>query len=226
MKKKDKNQSRFLSGAVSYVVCDGEKLKLEKIPCGVLGKVSASVISEAPLLHKSLQTKKLFFYSIGQYSVQQFPKADKCERYENGLGVLVKKKGFYFLERKIAFQQFDGIATRTGPFINLMNFYQNNYVLVSCYIPEKYSQALILPHSVLCSIEPFIPTPVHLEEGTLLGRLDGRIQSIDRDELKEIMGPLVISDQSKNSEGAIRWNSENKYFEGYDGEKWRGLSWL
>jgi hypothetical protein len=32
-----------------------------------------------------------------------------------------------------------------------------------------------------------MPAPVNLEEGTLLGRLDGRIQSIDAQELRQIL---------------------------------------
>jgi hypothetical protein len=225
MKKKDKNQIRLLAGAISYVKKNGELLELQQLPCGVFGQVTASALKDAPLLHKQMQTKKLFFYRIAQYSVQKFPSADKCERYENGLGLIVKKKGIYYLERKISLRKFDGIATHNGPFIDLMNFYEQDYVLVSCYIPEKYNESLILPHSVLCSIEPFIPSPVHLEEKTLLGRLDGRVQSIDSDELREIMGPLVITKNGVDQEGSLRWNSNQKCFEGFDGSKWRKMRW-
>jgi hypothetical protein len=60
------------------------------------------------------------------------------------------------------------------------------YFIVNTYVPSC-SEALATPNSVLCSVERFDPTPVELEDNTVLGRLNDKIQSIDGAELRTIL---------------------------------------
>lgn len=72
-------------------------------------------------------------------------------------------------------------------------------IAISSTAPASYRFALAVPHSVIASVDAFVPTPVPLEENTLLGRKDNRIQSIDKDELLEILTTdAVIDTVTKN----------------------------
>lgn len=198
---KEKNQTRF--HAIGRSVANSD-----------LMITSGGVPGEPYELTKLIPLNKLFFYIVQQI---KFP--DQCCKYEKGVGLLEKNNGEVYLKRVVYFEYFDGDTVKKRVLTSSFNnFYEDDYILISSFIPEDYSKALILPHSVLCSIEAGVPSPVHLEEGTLLGRLDGRVQSIDNGELLEILG-------SKEVPGAIRWNSGATCFEGYDGNKWRKLRW-
>jgi hypothetical protein len=64
---------------------------------------------------------------------------------------------------------------------------EDEYLVAYPFVPTRVEDCLPLDNSVLCSVDQFMPAPVNLEEGTLLGRLDGRIQSIDAQELRQIL---------------------------------------
>jgi len=64
---------------------------------------------------------------------------------------------------------------------------KTEYFVVSSYIPQTCREALVTPNSVLCSVERFDPTPVELEDNSVLGRLNDKIQSIDGAELRTIL---------------------------------------
>jgi len=67
-------------------------------------------------------------------------------------------------------------------------------MMVNSMVPPTYQLALAAPHCVIASVAPFVPTPIPLEENTLLGRKDNRVQSIDKDELLEILTTDAIID--------------------------------
>tara|TARA_Y100000593_G_scaffold93217_1_gene187274 strand:- start:19865 stop:20764 length:900 start_codon:yes stop_codon:yes gene_type:complete len=66
-------------------------------------------------------------------------------------------------------------------------FSKNGYLFAFCYVPTSINEALAVDNAVVCSIEPFTPSPVVLDEATLLGRLNDTIQPIDAKELKQIL---------------------------------------
>jgi hypothetical protein len=67
------------------------------------------------------------------------------------------------------------------------DFSNDGYFFAYCYVPTSVNESLPVDNAVICSIEPFTPSPVVLDERTLLGRLDDVIQSIDGDELRQIL---------------------------------------
>ena len=73
------------------------------------------------------------------------------------------------------------------------------YFVVHSYVPDNLRESLAIPNSVLCSVERFDPTPVELEDNSVLGRLNDKIQSIDGAELRTILTDDRIVDAVKKS---------------------------
>tara|TARA_Y100001973_G_scaffold105259_1_gene177750 strand:+ start:53 stop:835 length:783 start_codon:yes stop_codon:yes gene_type:complete len=157
----------------------------ENIPISEL-----QLLNNCNVLSDTVPRDTNFFYSLWFSD----PQTGKLFFSETGFGELKDKKGRTFLQREYIFTEFHPeFNTEPLPPRNQLNplpdFVKNG--IISTNIPEEYYHLLIEEHSVVCSIDKFTPTIVPLEEATLLGRLDGRIQSIDKDELKFILGDNV-----------------------------------
>lgn len=159
-----------------------------------------------------------FFYQIKQ---------TKDERHfsysESGIGEFYKKRNKIFFRREYVFWvERDGTSFKPtrGNVPNLENIEDHKFILLK-YLPKDYKNILASKNSVICSTEPFTPTPVELQDNTLLGKLDNIIQSIDQNELWSIL----LQNNKKPVEGSIRYNKKQKYFQGYDGKEWRTLMW-
>ena len=159
-----------------------------------------------------------FFYQIKQ---------TKNERHfpyiESGLGEFYKKGRKIFFRREYVFfieEPDTAFKPRFGNPPKLQELEGHKFILLK-YLPENYKNILASKNSVLCSTEPFTPTPVELQDNTLLGKLDNIIQSIDQNELWSIL----LKNNKKPVEGSIRYNKKQKCFQGYDGKEWRTLMW-
>ena len=159
-----------------------------------------------------------FFYQIKQ---------TKDERHfpyiESGLGEFYKKGRKIFFRREYVFfieESDTAFKPRFGNPPKLQELEGHKFILLK-YLPENYKNILASRNSVLCSTEPFTPTPVELQNNTLLGKLDNIIQSIDQNELWSIL----LQNNKKPVEGSIRYNKKQKCFQGYDGKEWRTLMW-
>jgi len=159
-----------------------------------------------------------FFYEIKQ------TKDERNFTYsESGIGEFYKKRNKFFFKREYVFWvEKDDTSYRprngTPPVLNDLE--GHNFILLK-YLPENYKNILVSKNSVLCSTEPFTPTPVELQDNTLLGKLNNIIQSIDQNELWSIL----LQNNKKPVEGSIKYNKKDKCFEGYDGKQWRALMW-
>ncbi len=91
--------------------------------------------------------------------------------------------------------------------------------------PVDYRDLLSSKDSVLCSTDPYVATPVELENNTLLGKMQDRIQSIDIDELWTLLTAYNPDLPEMPAIGSIRYNTVEGCFEGYDGDRWRALMW-
>lgn len=141
-----------------------------------------AVILQDRLLLSDIPLNTNFFYFIQQYD------GDNVIASERGVGELQEVDGSLRLIRERAISYYDGTysaTSRPGVFYFFNPAYP--HLTVQSYIPERYIDTLHSPHSVLCSIEGCVPSPVELEDNTLLGRMDDRIQSIDGDELRQII---------------------------------------
>lgn len=127
------------------------------------------------------------------YRILKFTKNDEILFSEKGIGELTKSDGRTILTREHVFKSWDTdrkveFETRNPTPQDLSI---DGWFVVTTYMPTHYSQLFTTEHSVLCSIDSQTPSIVPLEEATLLGRLDGRIQSIDSDELLFILGDNI-----------------------------------
>lgn len=166
---------------------------------------------------KSLYEKdKNIFYKI---AVTKDEIKNSYEEY--GIAELTKKKKDIFLKRKISFysvQNGQEVPSRSLPEIPTP---PEHKIIVTSYLPKDYRHLFTLPNSVICSEDALSANPVQLQENTLLGRLDNRLQSIDQNELWSIL----LNDTKKPVKGSIRYNDEKDCFEGYTGDQWRTLTW-
>jgi len=77
---------------------------------------------------------------------------------------------------------------------------QSDYFVVYSHTPQTLHDAMVTPNSVLCTVDRFDPSPVELEDNTVLGRLNNKIQSIDGAELRTILTDDRIVSAVKESE--------------------------
>ena len=122
------------------------------------------------------------------YSLEQILNND-CVLHERGVGSIVKRHESFFLEREFPVVWGDGSKTAV-PVRNVdkpTDFNVPGHLRVSSIIPPTYIEALASPYSIIASIHPFNPTPVEIEENSLLGRIGDVIQSVDMDELREMI---------------------------------------
>lgn len=133
-----------------------------------------------------------FFYIVEQFDPDG---SENLLYFERGMGELIKIDGRPMLDRQFVFSysfSYDQHANRI-PENNVPPELPEyvDFCLVHSYVPKEYVELLCMDHAVVCSIDKFTPSITPLEEKTLLGRLDGRIQSIDKDELKFILGDNI-----------------------------------
>jgi hypothetical protein len=134
----------------------------------------------------SVGLNQRFFYKVQHYEFRNNKKSLLAG--ERGVGEIYKKGKDFFLRRHFAIGVFDSESShrpRNGTPQEFSAAY--DYYVLESYKPADYHEALASPYSVLCSIEQNSPSPVELQEKTLLGRLDDRIQSIDAQELRQIL---------------------------------------
>jgi len=148
---------------------------------------------DCPCLIENVGYDNLFLVEVVQISRKKTKGLNTPVRREASVARIIKEKRKSVLERLtvLYFSTFeDGNENRQSclpgklfPFESI----DNEYLVAYPFIPSKVEDCLPLDNSVLCSVDPFMPAPVNLEERTLLGRLDNRIQSIDAHELRQIL---------------------------------------
>jgi len=162
------------------------------------------------------EPEKNIFYKI---AVTKNELKNKYEEF--GIGELIKDDDQIFLKRLHCFHYVLDDKTFNSRSIPDIDCPDDHKIIVSSYLPEDYRHLFTLPNSVICSEDSFSANPVELQENTVLGRLDDRLQSIDQNELWSIL----LQNNKKPVQGSIRYNKKDKCFEGYNGTKWRALMW-
>ena len=166
----------------------------------------SSILSEDNLLQNIIPVKRNFYYTIEKVSCRT--REQTCLLRETGYGEIYKKGRSFFLKREITLKFFDGNDEYNIRPSAKHNFYPDDILLIKSALPDNYINIFAYPYSVLCSIESFTPTPVELEEKTLLGRLNDEIQSIDKDELRSILTDGNIISAVSETKDDINLNSK------------------
>jgi len=182
---------------------------LKDVPCPYQRYIDLMVDN---CILSNFQPSELFFYEMVEY--KDGPRQPDNElQIERGIGCVELVDGVPHLNRVTPLSSIDGPITRH------VEFTDNKKLFVQTYIPKDYIELFSSPNTILATEVAGCPSPVELQDHTLLGRLNGTIQSIDQQELWS----LLLKNTKKPVQGMIRFNKKKKCFEGYDGKDWRPL---
>jgi len=184
---------------------------LDDVPCPL--QYIASRI-EGRCILDNFQPGEQFFYEVTQYKTAKRSPTN-TDLVERGIGSISKQGRVFTLDRTLP------LSCHTGLTNSKIEFDDDKKLFISTYIPEDYRELFALKNTIIATEVGGCPSPVELQNNTLLGRLNDTIQSIDQQELWSI----ILENTRKPIQGMIRYNKKDKCFEGYDGKKWRALMW-
>lgn len=208
---KTRNSFFCCATAVDDGITLSEIATLKDVPCPI--QHIASALSGNCLL-ANFQPDELFFYQLIEYK-EAMRQPDNEIEIERGIGYIQIVDDTPHLNRVTPLSSIDGPITRH------IDFPVNKKLFLQTYIPEDYRELFSKPNTLLATEVAGCPSPVELQDHTLLGRLNGTIQSIDQQELWS----LILKNTPTPVEGMIRYNKDEKKFEGFDGKRWRSLKW-
>ena len=135
-----------------------------------------------------------FFYTIEQYKDKKEDGKKVLRTYERGIAQILKKRQKYFLDRLYLFEGKNDDHETTP--LGFISYEENEYIIIGSYKPENHYEVYAMPHGVAhTSDEPFAPEVTQIEEFSVLGRLDGEIESINQEELKKILNYVPAVDE-------------------------------
>tara|TARA_R110002020_G_scaffold103752_13_gene243165 strand:+ start:1690 stop:2523 length:834 start_codon:yes stop_codon:yes gene_type:complete len=205
---KIKSKNDFNSGKIDSAQPTGDSHDLELL--GLEGfdkcpayyrKWSESGEFDDILIRDSMRPGLRFYYRLAQYISEAGNHYPTPDFMETGVGFIEKrkKKVFFIRETPLFSGEDKDHLTPRDPNLPPNSLPVGFPAIINSVIPTHYYQALSSPHCVITSTEAFSPTPVELEENSLLGRKDNRVQSIDKDELREILTDEHICDAVKKN---------------------------
>lgn len=192
----------------------------------------------------------LFFYALEQI------KNNTVIKYERGLGYYFEQDNKPFLKRHIPVATGNNSQNSTVCAGSCTKFSCSDceHLVVYSTVPLSYAECLVHKNSLITSINSFHPHSFVVEENSIVGRLDGDVQSLSLDD-KGLIESLVSSickftkqivlktsklDVKKLSSNVIHLNKTSKsnakagdiiYDEAddnikfYDGNDWKILMW-
>lgn len=191
-----------------------------------------------------------FFYVIEQV------KDNKVVNYERGIGSVYQQDNDFFLKRKISFVIGNNAGESYNNPTNTPLFLRcENNVMIYSSVPPTYFECMSVPHAVLTSHDVCLPQPVVLPENSILGRLNGNIQSVSFDDVGFIENIIhsisqftkqiklktskLISKRSQveildlepisnphAKEGSMYYDKYSRTVKLYDGQNWRTLAFV
>lgn len=163
---------------------------------------NTQLFSQGTLLQDNIEPEKKFLYKIDIYEPDELNQ-QVITQYEIGIGKIVIRSGYYYLDRITSLYRYSNQQESRTNSTDFINFINSSFpcVTVSPTTITNTNDYFINPNSVLTSSYEYTPSPVVLEEFTLLGRMDGNIQSIDSSELRQILTDANIINAIESSTG-------------------------
>jgi hypothetical protein len=171
---------------------------------------------------------------------------------ETGVGYVYERNGKILLRRTLPlYKSYNGKDMFPSHKIQNLRCHPDDLIVVYAYVPKVFTELLIEPNYIVSSSAPFIPTAVAVDNDSIVGRLEGNLDSLPLDSLgnnksfqKSIMNAITSTTKqlllkttalcvnmlqlkpvtsSVEKEGALRYNKNSKSVEYYNGEHWRTL---
>lgn len=154
------------------------------------------------LLQQIYPENKSFPYVIQQYdNISEFSITSRVLlKEEQGIGKIQKNGNNYYLKRDYPLRYYNGndYYASYGSAVNFLN--QGTFIIAS-FVPSQYNDALFYENSVLCSNEYRGPLCVDLPPSSVLGRINDNIQSLDSNELRQILTDAIVREIIESSTG-------------------------
>lgn len=149
-----------------------------------------------------------FFYSIELIENKQIV------RYEHGIGSIYEVDNIIYFKREMPILS-GSDSSSLEPCLNggcNLTCNDKQYIVVYSTLPYTYVEALAESNSVLTSSSPFVPTPVQLNENSVLARLDGEILSLSltSEEFKKILIEAISKYSNQVSLTASKFSMKKK----------------
>ena len=201
--------NHFAVSPAKYIAADDKVLLLPVCDLEHAHSRLANCIPEENSLASLVDAGVNFYYTIEEFDNGSHDR--KMLSFERGIGILEGKKRIvlrrlHLFEQKIEHRQNIG-ANPDG----FLVYEDDTPLVVGTYLPEDYISLCVLPFSVTCTTTSYRPEPVHIDPNSLLGRTDGDIQSINREELGLILGHEHLVDALSKTTDPILVGSS--YFE-------------
>ena len=167
---------------------------IELCGCGTLKKCKVDYLEEFakkdnPKFSQCFESGQKFFYHIAKKKLEQ------TLSFEVGVGVLISKNKKFILQRKESFyysKDGQNIFPDNFGFLDFTCF-DDEFLVVSQYIPLNYIELLYEPHSIIASKESMIPMSFNVEKNSIIGRLDDTIQSMP---LSTLLNQIIKYDEN------------------------------
>jgi hypothetical protein len=140
-------------------------------------------ITQSHGINKHIPPSRNFFYKI----------LSGTATLESGIAELHKDGNDYIISREFAFTCCEDNCEKTSRNNIPQELTSDTIYVVRSYVPECYIHTLASPNSVLCSIEPFCPTPIEVESHSVLARVnDSDLDSVSIKDLGKELTPFVL----------------------------------
>ena len=187
------------------VVKDGEIQLLHADEFKHTGSHLTGCLHEDQCLVHAFDTDTEFFYTIENFDSTDINSRELIH-LERGLGHIEKsgKTSHFIRDVVLEVQQRDSDLPigKDGH----LDFPDDCYLVIGSYIPRNYIDLFYNEHSIVCSTGALTPSPIEIEENSVVGRLHGEIKSLDSEDLcfilttdyvikslKDINAPILIA---------------------------------
>lgn len=157
-----------------------------------------NVLSTGNLLQYSFQENKEFLYVVYRYDSSYYSR--KTTYIETGVGNIYKIGSKSYLKRISSILHTDD-QNKTAVSQIPLNFSQDDFLIVYNYNPTNYFELFVYPNSVICSNSLNAPVPVDLPPSSVLGRINGNVQSLNSTELRGVLTDANITNAVESSTG-------------------------